>query len=292
MVLGGDRAVRDHRNAAWSDDDLALSILPAGQRALVRAMRWSLLRRLMMCGRASGRCAVRGRNIACRKRFIDDKLDEALGRHRCRRRSWARAWTPGDTGSRVERYPGLRGGPAGQHRPQEGRRTARDRCAAARLFTWCHWTLSTTIWSRTLTEHGYRTDAPHVLHLGGRDPVPDRGRGSCHAHRVCGAAPGSRLVFTYVRKDFIDGVNMYGAAIAVRAVPATAAGVALRTAIPTSVGGFIAEYGWRLVEQAGPDYYVKHYIKPARRVIFHASDLEMARTRYAEKVRTARIRSR
>ncbi len=59
------------------DDDLAGSILPSGQRALVHAMRWAPLRRLTVW--ASER-AVPGSwsIIACRKRFIDDRLDEAL----------------------------------------------------------------------------------------------------------------------------------------------------------------------------------------------------------------------
>src|SRR6478609_10175441 len=60
------------------EDDLALSILPVAQRAIVRAMRWPLLRRLTI---AAGERAVSGSwaLIACRKRYIDDKLDEALG---------------------------------------------------------------------------------------------------------------------------------------------------------------------------------------------------------------------
>jgi methyltransferase (TIGR00027 family) len=59
-------------------DDLASSILPAGQRALVRAMRWPLLRRLTI---SAGERAVPGSwsLITGRKRYIDDKLDEALG---------------------------------------------------------------------------------------------------------------------------------------------------------------------------------------------------------------------
>jgi methyltransferase (TIGR00027 family) len=58
-------------------DDLALSILPAGQRALVHAMRWPLLRRMAI---SAGERAVRGAwaIVACRKRYIDDKLDESL----------------------------------------------------------------------------------------------------------------------------------------------------------------------------------------------------------------------
>ena len=55
------------------DDDLAAAILPAGQRAVVRAMRWPLLRRLTI---ALGERTVPGAwtIITCRKRFIDDKL--------------------------------------------------------------------------------------------------------------------------------------------------------------------------------------------------------------------------
>src|SRR5215208_2639263 len=54
-------------------DDLALSIVPARQRALVRAMRWPLLRRLTV---SAGERAVAGSwaLITCRKRYIDDKL--------------------------------------------------------------------------------------------------------------------------------------------------------------------------------------------------------------------------
>src|SRR6185312_1956178 len=59
------------------DDDLAAAILPAGQRWVVRAMRWPLLRRLTI---SAGEKAMPGSwaIICCRKRFIDDKLDEAL----------------------------------------------------------------------------------------------------------------------------------------------------------------------------------------------------------------------
>ena len=59
------------------DDDLALSILPAGQRAVVHAMRWPLLRRMTI---SAGERAVPGSwaLISCRKRYIDDKLDESL----------------------------------------------------------------------------------------------------------------------------------------------------------------------------------------------------------------------
>jgi O-methyltransferase involved in polyketide biosynthesis len=49
---------------------------------------------------------------------------------------------------------------------------------------------------------------------------------------------------------------------------------------PDEVAAFVGEYDWRLVEQAGPEYYQQHYIGPSRRDLA-ASDLEW--TAYCEK---------
>jgi O-methyltransferase involved in polyketide biosynthesis len=87
------------------------------------------------------------------------------------------------------------------------------------------------------------------------------------------AAPaGSRLVFTYVREDFIDGRNMYGAKILYKRFRQRRQVWKFGLA-PGDVGSFVETYGWRLVEQAGPDYYLQNYIRPARRDLA-ASDLE------------------
>jgi O-methyltransferase involved in polyketide biosynthesis len=93
------------------------------------------------------------------------------------------------------------------------------------------------------------------------------------------AAPGSRLVFTYVRRDFIDGTNRYGTRTLYRSVRQ-------RRQLwhfglqPDEVAGFIAEYGWRLMEQAGPDELVRRYVAPTGRKL-EASQLEWSA--YAEK---------
>ena len=94
------------------------------------------------------------------------------------------------------------------------------------------------------------------------------------------AAPGSRLVFTYVRRDFIDGTNRYGTRTLYR-------NVRQRRQLwhfglqPDEVGEFIAGYGWRLVEQAGPDELVQRYVEPTGRKL-KASQLEWSA--YAEKI--------
>ncbi len=40
---------------------------------------------------------------------------------------------------------------------------------------------------------------------------------------------------------------------------------------PDEVSDFVAEYGWRLIEQAGPDYYLHNYIRPTGRDLAHRS---------------------
>ncbi len=92
-------------------------------------------------------------------------------------------------------------------------------------------------------------------------------------------AAGSRLVFTYVRDDFIDGVNMYGAATLYKRFRQRRQ--VWRFGLdPDEVAAFIGEYGWQLLEQAGPDYYVRNYIEPTGRRLA-ASQLEWSA--YAEK---------
>ena len=166
------------------DDDLALAILPAGQRALVRAMRWPPLRRLMM---SAGERAV--------PRFVGaDRLPQALHRRQARRcvgrtrmpsSFSARAWTPGLTASLVASdIPVFEVDLAGQHQPQARSCGTRDRRAACRQFAWCP-----SISRRDdLVGRADRAWLPHrhadVLHLGRRHAVPVRGRGAGDARRV------------------------------------------------------------------------------------------------------------
>ena len=93
------------------------------------------------------------------------------------------------------------------------------------------------------------------------------------------AATGSRLAFTYVRRDFIEGTNVYDASILYKRFRQRQQ--VWRFGLePDAVSNFVAEYGWRLVEQAGPDYFVRNYIEPAGRDLT-ASQLEWSA--YAEK---------
>lgn len=258
-------------------DDLALAFLPPGQRAVVRAMRAPVLRRLTI---AAGERTVPGSwaLIACRKRFIDDKLDEILGdidavvdlgagmdTRACRlaRRSNIPVFEV-DLGVNIDR-----------------KRAAVERVIGA-VPASVH--LVPLDFERddligTLAAHGYRPDARTFFIWEGVTQYLTEDAVRATLVALQGAATRSRLVFTYVRKDFIDGANMYGAEILYKRFRQ-------RRQIwrfgldPETVADLVAEYGWHLVEQAGPDHYLRTYIRPTGRKL-GASQLEW--TAYAEK---------
>jgi methyltransferase (TIGR00027 family) len=259
------------------DDDLAELFLPAALRWLVGATRWTPARRLMI--RASewsgpGLWA----NLACRKRFIADKINESLDdidavvilgsgldtrAYLLNRRARIPVFEvdlPVNVARKAKTVRRVLGGP-----PLSVRLVALD-FERDDLLT-------------ALAEHGYRTDYRAFFICEGVTQylTEDGVRRTLEGLRA--AATGSRLVFTYVRRDFIDGTNRYGTRTLYRSVRQ-------RRQLwhfglqPDEVAEFIGEYGWRLVEQAGPDELLQRYVEPTGRKL-KASQLEWSA--YAEK---------
>ncbi len=259
-------------------DDLALSMLPAGQRAMVRAMALPLLRRLTI---SAGERAVPGSwsLITSRKRYIDDKLDEALPNidsvvvlgagldtraYRLARRSDIPVFEV-DLPVNISR------------KKAAVLRALRAQPASVRLVP-LDFERDDLIGA--LTEDGYRPDARTFFIWEGVTQYLTEDAVRVTLRALQAAPPGSRLVFTYVRKDFIDGVNMYDAAMLYKRFRQRQQ--VWRFGLdPDEVSEFVAEYGWRLVEQAGPDYFLRNYIEPTGRNLA-ASQLEWSA--YAEKV--------
>lgn len=78
------------------------------------------------------------------------------------------------------------------------------------------------------------------------------------------AAAGSRLVFTYVLKDFISGADMHGARPVYRNL------VRIQKLwhfglMPAEVEGFIAPYGWHVSEDAGAEEHRQRNFAPLGR---------------------------
>jgi len=260
------------------DDELALSILPAGQRALVRAMRWPLLRRLTI---SAGERAVPGSwsLITCRKRYIDDKLNEALGNIDAVVVLGAGLDTKAYRLARRSDIPVFEVDlPVNIERKKAAVQRAIGAVPASVRLVPLDFERDDLIGA--LTGCGYRPDARTFFIWEGVTQylTEDAVRATLAALQASPA--GSRLVLTYVRKDFIDGVNMYDAAILYRRFRQRQQ--VWRSGLdPDVVSAFIAEYGWQLDEQAGPDYFLRNYIEPTGRKLA-ASQLEWSA--YAHKV--------
>jgi len=259
------------------DDDLAKRFLPAPMRWFVGAMRSSALRRLFI-GVSEWTGAGLWTNMACRKRFIGDKLNEALDcidavvvlgagldtlAYRLTRRTRIPVFEV-DLPVNIARKAATVRRVLGEL-PLSVRLVALD-FERDDLLT-------------ALAEYGYRTDYRVFFIWEGVTQylTEDAVRATLEGLRP--VAPGSRLVFTYVRRDFIDGTNRYGTRTLYRTVRQ-------RRQLwhfglqPEAVAGFLDDYGWRLVEQAGPDELVRNYVEPAGRNLA-ASQLEWSA--YAEK---------
>ena len=188
------------------DDDLAELFLPAPLRWLVAATRFAPIRRLMIRGSEWSGPGLWA-NLACRKRFIADKLTESLADINAVVILGAGLDTRAYRLTRRVRIPVFevdlpvniaqkgQDGPAGA-----GRAAAVGSVGGA-------WILSVMTCSPRLAEHGYHTDYRAFFICEGVTQYLTEGGVRRTLEGLRAAAPGSRLVFTYVRRDFIDGTE-------------------------------------------------------------------------------------
>ncbi len=259
------------------DDDLAELFLPAALRLLVGATRWGPARRLMIGGSEFTGPGL-WVNLACRKRFIDEKIQAALDDIDAVVILGAGLDTRAYRLTRQVRIPVFEVDlPVNIARKAKTvRRVLGELPLSVRLVAldFEHDDLLTS-----LAEHGYRTDYRSFFVCEGVTQYLTEAGVRRTLEGLRATAPGSRLVFTYVRRDFIDGTDRYGTRTLYR-------NIRQRHQLwhfglePDEVAGFIADYGWRLVEQAGPDELVQRYVEPAGRKL-PASALEWSA--YAEK---------
>ncbi|GBE66986.1 S-adenosyl-L-methionine-dependent methyltransferase [Mycobacterium sp. MFM001] len=259
------------------EDDLAARFLPTPTRWLLAATPPALLRRMMTTAIERSGPGLWA-NFACRKRYIADKLTEALDS--------VDAVVVLGAGMDTTAYRLARTTPIPifevdlpvniDRKAATVRRVLGELPRSVRLVPL---DFERDDLLTALAEQGYRTDYRTFFIWEGVTQYlsADAVRATLTGLRP--VAPGSRLVFTYVRRDFIDGVNLYGARALYRKV-------CQRQQLwhfgiqPEEVSAFLDEFGWRLVEQIGPDDIVERYVRPTGRNL-SASQVEWSA--YAEK---------
>lgn len=259
------------------DDDLAPRFIPAPARWLVAATRPAPLRRVFI---AASEWSGPGLwvNLACRKHYIADKLDEALADVDAVVVLGAGLDTRAYHLARHSRIPVFEvDQPVNIDRKAAAvRRVLGSQPRSVRLVPL---DFERDDLLTALAEHGYRTDYRVFFIWEGVTQYLTENAVRATLAGLRPVAPGSRLAFTYVRRDFIDGHNRYGSRTLYRTTRERRQlwKFGLQT---EDVAGFLDEYGWRLLEQAGPEYFARHYVEPAGRDL-PGSELEWSA--YAEK---------
>ena len=91
------------------------------------------------------------------------------------------------------------------------------------------------------------------------------------------APVGSRLTFTYVLKDFVEGKNLYGQEEFYKQV----AGTWQFGFDPAHLANFLNRYGWQLIVDLSYAELGKRYVKPTGRKL---TSMQIERIVFAEKV--------
>ena len=259
-------------------DELALHFLPAGLKVLARLGRWPPVRNLIFNlseKRASG---IWG-GVLCRKRYIDDKLTEAV-------RAGLQAVVILGAGldTRAYRPAALGARPVFEVDLPENIAYKKAKLQAVCGSVPAHVVLVPLDLERQdlangLAAHGYQGESKTFFIWEAVTQYLSEAGVQKTVSSLAQAQAGSRLVFTYICQDFIDGTNLYGLEALYAAYrgakPLWHFGLA-----PGQVAAFLEPYGWKALEQVGSQEYTARYLKPAGRTL---PVTEIERAVYAEK---------
>lgn len=258
-------------------DDLAASLLPSAARAVLARM--GPRAATIMAALAERRYPGLWGGILCRKRFIDEKLREALGGidtlvnlgagfdtrvYRMLPGTGVRAWEvdqPANIDAKWRRLS-MRLGSL----PTQIRLVATD--------------FEQAPLDATLAAHGYTPNQRTFFIWEGVTQYLDEASVRKTFDFLASAAQDSRLAFTYVRRDFLEGVPLEGQDVFYRRFVAKHR--IWRFGLdPAELSAFLASYGWRVIEAPEPEALARRYIAPTGRAL---SAMPIERSVYAGRI--------
>lgn len=264
------------KNERIVEDDLAYQILPFG-RVFLWLMKSNLLRSWMvraiekdLPGLWSG--------MMCRKRYIDEKLIGSLDQIE----AVVNLGAGFDT--RAYRLPALSNVPFWELEQPENIKSKQARIVKAFGTIPSHVRLVVIDFDHedlvtVLESHGYSTDKrTFFIWEAVTQYLTEKGIRTTFDF-LSKAVHGSRLVFTYVRKDFLEGRTMYGWKKGYKKFVEKK--IWIFGMEPEAWPNFLKKYGWRVIEDISYEEMAGKYVKPTGRLLA-ATPIE--RMVYAEKV--------
>ncbi|MEC3913790.1 SAM-dependent methyltransferase [Nocardia sp. CDC160] len=245
-------------------DDLAIRVLPLGLRPLVRNRTTRGWLRKVMEREGPGLWD----SLACRKRYFDEQTDAAV-----RAGVGAVVVLGAGLDTRATRLVAAAGIPAFEVDLPVNIELKRRRITLPDSVVQVAIDFETQDLATTLAERGYRGEATTLFLWEGVTQYLTEKAVRSTLETLAAAPAGSRLVFSYVRQDFLDGTNLEGCERAYRRFVA-GKGIWRFGLLPADVPGLLAEYGWRELEQVGGREYVDRFLEPLGRGAEGVPDLE------------------
>lgn len=262
-------------------DDLALKILPMGYQLLIKLLRIPLLRNWMV--KVSEK-QVEGiwSGILVRKRYIDDKVVAAVSGENSVK-AIVNLGAGYDT--RVYRLPDLATVPVWEVDQPVNIEAKQKNLQKALGQIPSHITLVPINFieqelGAVLQAHSYPSDSKTFFVWEAVSQYLTESAVRQTFEFLAQAPTGSQLAFTYVLKDFVEGLNLYGLEKFYERmiVKDNAWHFGFN---PENVADFLSEYGWRLIEDLGYDELGERYTKPTGR---NLPAMTIERMVYAEKI--------
>jgi methyltransferase (TIGR00027 family) len=260
-------------------DELASQFLPFGLRSLVKFTQWAPLRNLMFSLSEKRAPGVWG-GVLCRKRYIDDKLVEAL-------KTDISAVVILGAGLDTHAYRGDALATLPVYEVDLPENIEYKQARLQHLFgkVPAHIKLVGVDLNKqdlgiALASHGYQVkQKSFFIWEAVTQYLTSEGVRKTFSF-LSQAGSGSQLVFTYICQDFIDGMARYGLDVLYQAYRIKEQ-LWQFGLVPERVGTFLEEFGWKEREQMGSREYVEKYVRPSGRLL---AVMEIEKAVFAEKV--------
>lgn len=260
------------------EDDLAYRILPFGMRAFMWFMRPNAARDWMVRASEKAIPGIWG-GMVCRKRYIDEKLIDSLGQ------ITAVVNLGAGFDTRAYRLPALADIPVWEVDQPVNIKAKRARLGKLFGEVPAHATLVPIDFDRedlgaVLSSHGFSSgNQTFFIWEAVTQYLTETGIRATFDF-LAKVPAGSRLAFTYVLKDFIDGKVFYGQEYAYKKFIVKDK-IWLYGMDPEEVANFLGAYGWRVLEHIGYEELAERYVKQTGRKL---PSMAIERMVYAEKM--------